>query len=76
MAGISLRCYVCTVDTFSKYACQCGLSDSVESEKDIPVMKSTGFAGICENFFHKILPDDIGEIFRAIGLVQGHTAGV
>lgn len=61
-----------TVDRLRKYSSKCRLPDTVKSEKDIPVMKSPGFTRIREDFLHKVLTDDIGEFFWAIGLIEGH----
>lgn len=62
-----------TVDRFGKYSCKGCLPNTVESEEYVSVMKSLSFAGICEDFLHKVLTDDIGEFFWAIGLVEGHS---
>ena len=73
VTGISISGNIGTVDAFCKDTSQCRLPNSMKSEKDIPMMKSPCFARICKNLFYKILADNIGEIFRAIGLVEGHN---
>jgi hypothetical protein len=72
MTRISVWCYAGTVDRFSKYPRERRLPDAVKSEEYISMMKRMCFAGVREDFFHEILTDDIGEIFRAIWLVEGH----
>lgn len=72
MTGITFRGYIGTIDRLREYPCQCRLSDAMESEKDISVVESACFTGIGEDFFHEILTDDIGEIFRAIALIERH----
>jgi len=72
MARITIGCNTCTVDGFGKYACEGRLAYAVESEEYIAVVECLSFTRILENFFHKILTDDIGEILGTIGLVEGH----
>lgn len=64
--------YGCTIDCFCKYTSERRLSNTMKSEKYVTMMKCLSFTGIAENFFYKILTDDIGEIFWTIGLIERH----
>jgi hypothetical protein len=74
MARISIRCNARTIHCLSEDASKSRLADTMKSKEDIAMMKCLRFAGIREDFFDKILADDVGEIFRAVGLIEGHLA--
>jgi len=74
MTWVSIRCNARTIDCLSEDTSQRRLPNTMESKEDIAMVKCLCSARIGEDFFYEILTDDIGEIFRAIGLVERHVA--
>jgi hypothetical protein len=74
MARVPIGCNARTIDCLSEDASQGCFTNPMKSKEDIAMMKCLCFARISEDFFDKILTDDVGEIFRAIGLVERHVA--
>lgn len=72
MTGVSIWRDIRTVYSLRKYTSERRFTDTMKAKKYVPMMKCLCFTRIREDFFYKILTDDIGEIFRTVRLVERH----